>query len=78
MAGYHVQPGGLWSGDCIVVDWEALQYHPDATPGQCRIHRTSDVLFDLDSIEYPLAEYRKMEERVVKLPRKGAGLRGAM
>ena len=46
MVGYHVQPGGLWSGGYLVVDWEILQHHPDATPGQCRIHRTSDVFFD--------------------------------
>ena len=35
--GYHIQPGCLWSGDYLVVDWEKLQSSPDATPGQCRL-----------------------------------------
>ena len=69
LVGYHVQPGGLWSGDYLVVDWEILQQHPDATPGQCRIHRVSDIFCDVAKFEFPLAEYRKIEERVVKLPR---------
>ena len=69
MVGFHSQPCGLWSGDYLVVDWEHLQSHPNATPGQCRIHRTSDVFYNAGSIEFPLAQYRKMEERMVQLPR---------
>ena len=44
LVGYHIQPGGLWSGDYLVVDWEKLQSSPDATPGQCRIHRTTTIV----------------------------------
>ena len=51
-----------------MVDWEHLQSHPNATPGQCRIHRTSDVFYDAGKTEFPLAQYRKVEERLVKLP----------
>ena len=54
-----------------MVDWETLQHHPDATPGQCRIYRTSDVFFDPGRAGFPLAEYRKVEERLVRLPRQG-------
>ncbi len=30
LVGFHVQPGGLWSGEYSVVDWETLQHHPIA------------------------------------------------
>ena len=41
--GYHLQPGGVWSGDYYVVDFEKLQTDPNATPGQCRVHRTAEI-----------------------------------
>ena len=65
---FHIQPGGLWSGDYLVVDWEPLQNNPNATPGQSRIHRTSDVSWDPSVCEFALSECRKLEERMVKLP----------
>ena len=67
--GYHIQPGCLWSGDYLVVDWEKLQSNPDATPGQCRRHRTSTIVnHDPGKAEFPLANYRAMQERLVKIP----------
>ena len=61
LVGFHVQPGGLWSGDYLVADWETFRHHPDATPGQCRIHRTSAVFWDPTKVEFPLAEFRTVE-----------------
>ena len=51
------------------MDWETLQYYPDAKPGQCRIHRVPEVFCDLANLEYPLAEYRKIEQKMVRVPR---------
>ena len=60
LVGFHVQPGGLWSGDYLVVDWDTLQHHPNATPGQCRIHRVPEVFYDWANLDFPLADYRKI------------------
>ena len=46
LVGWHLQPGCVWSGDYYVVDFEKLQQNPDAKPHECRIRRTSVVLWD--------------------------------
>ena len=33
--GYHMHPGGKWSGDYVVVDFGNLRDDPDAEPGNC-------------------------------------------
>jgi len=58
VVGFHVQPGGKWSGDYLVVDFEALRYVPDLPPSSCRVHRTSEVLnFRPKVLHFPLADF---------------------
>ena len=33
LVGFQSQPGGRWSGDYFVVDWEHLQSHPHCNAG---------------------------------------------
>ena len=59
--------------DGVVITWsligETLQYHTYAKPGQCRIHRVSEMCCDFANLEYPLAEYRTIEKKMVRVPR---------
>ena len=43
LVGYSTQPGGKWSGDYLVVDFEQLQIEPDSSPSKCSVHRTSEA-----------------------------------
>jgi len=64
--GYHVQPGGRWTGDYLVVEFEALRYSPDLPPSSCKVHRTSEVVnFKPTALHFPLADYRRLEEKTV-------------
>ena len=60
-----MQPGCEWSGDYWVVDFEKLQSDPDASPGQCRLHRTAEVYWDPSNLQFPLQEYRTVQESTV-------------
>ena len=48
-----------------VDDWDAFRSHPNATQGQAINHRESEVFVGLAALEFPLAEYRRIEERMV-------------
>ena len=61
-----MQPGGTWSGDYLVVDFEHLQKDPDAKPADCRIHRIAEVfVVDTTGYKFPLADYRNKAERTI-------------
>ena len=62
----HAQPGGIWSGDYIIADFEAFRSNPNAEPKDVRIHRTKEVipLNHLGPLKFPLAEYRESCKRI--------------
>lgn len=68
--GYHIQPGGLWSSDFIVVDFAKLREDPELAPGGCNIARTPEVFITYPGAPYkfPLAEHRKILEENVQRP----------
>ena len=57
--GYFVQPGGKWSGDYLVADFEQLRKDPESPPAKCSVHRTSEVFFRFEALSFPLFEYRE-------------------
>ena len=62
----HAQPGGIWSGDYIIADFEVFRSNPNAEPKDVRIHRTKEVipLNHLGPLKFPLAEYRESCKRI--------------
>ena len=75
--GYHTQPGELWSGDYLVLEWESIRCQPDAPPSKCRISRVGE-LFNVQADEkvFPLAVYREKEELRVIAPDSAKGATG--
>ena len=64
--GYFVQPGGVWSGDYLVVDFSVLSTKPNAAPSECKTYRTSEVYgFDPNAMKFPLAEWNRKQQRTV-------------
>ena len=61
LVGYHQQPGGKWSGDYLVAEFEPFRYNPDAKPKDVTVHRVKEVVPPkrLEPIHFPLADYRK-------------------
>ena len=54
----HWLSGGKWTGDYLVVDYEALQRNPNAGPGKCHVHRTSTIVnHDPANEIFPLQEF---------------------
>ena len=45
--GWVFHPGGVWSGDYEVLDWDSIRLNPNAKPTShsVRIHRTSSIFF---------------------------------
>ena len=81
--GYFRQPGGKWSGDYLVADFEGFRFDPDLTPGKASIHRTKEVIttawccgdtdadqaIEIPPWRFPLAEYRqKLTLNVHEIP----------
>ena len=61
--GWHVHPGGKWSGDYICVSFEKLRHNVDAGPSETRIHRTKNVIELAHQVGvYPLYEVRLATE----------------
>ena len=68
VVGYHVQPGGKWSGDYLVVDLD-LSHNPDLFPSSCWVHKRSEILnFRPKVLHFPLVDYRRKIERTVSSP----------
>ncbi len=63
--GYFQQPGGEWSGDYIIVEFEAFRINPDAKRSEVKIHRTREMIPPnrLGPITFPLAEFRLKQTR---------------
>ena len=45
--GYHVGPGGHWSGDYLVADYAHFKKYCDVTESRVKIHRIKEVLKNL-------------------------------
>ena len=60
LVGYFVQPGGRWSGDYLVAEFEPLKEKPDAEPKHVRVHRVKEVVMPgrLEEAVFPLAVFR--------------------
>ena len=69
MLGYFIQPGGKWSGDYIVVDYEKLNKNPDLSPTDCKIDRMSEIFLADPTVgwKFPLADYRAKKEEEVAI-----------
>ena len=63
LVGYHTQPGGRWSGDYLVADFEPFKEDPDAEPRHVRVHRMKEVIPPgrLEPLRFPLAEFRQKQ-----------------
>ena len=54
-----------------MVDFQKLQYYPDSTPGQCRLHRTKTIVnYDVWrrsnlSADFPLGNYRELKAATI-------------
>ena len=60
--GYHVLPGGIWSGDYLVAEFDTLLADIDAAPypqGKVRVHRVKEVCDYLNPPIYPIAILRE-------------------
>ena len=57
IVGYHFLPGGIWSGDYLVAELEALLHNIDEAPypqGKARVHRVKEVCKYLEPPHTPL------------------------
>ena len=62
MVGYHFLPGGIWSGDYLVAELDALLHNIDDAPypqGKVRVHRVKEVCKYLAAPTYPFAVKRE-------------------
>jgi len=68
--GYHQQPGGYFTGDYLVAEFEPFRMNPDAAPKDVKVHRTKEVIPPgrLEPITFPLAEYRLKMRSVPEAP----------
>ena len=58
--GYHIQPGGLWSGDYIVADYEPFKKDCDVLESRVKIHRIKEVLKNpSNTFTFLVAEMRR-------------------
>ena len=67
------QPGGKWSGDYLVADFESFRFHLDITPGKASIHRAKEIIktawccgdtdadqaIEIPPWRFPMAEFRQ-------------------
>ena len=49
--GYHMHPGGRFSGDYLMVDYASLVN--SSTPAEVPIRRVSEVIFDESRLTFP-------------------------
>ena len=65
MVGYEVHPGGKWSGDYLIVEFDAFRKSPDSRPSDVKIHRTKEACVRAGAFVFPVADYRcKMEDTI--------------
>ena len=66
-AGFHCHPGGEWSGDYYVAEFDAFRINPDAEPKDVTIHRTAELIIPPGGYVpyFPLAEYRQRQRRIM-------------
>ncbi len=63
--GYHVNPGGEWSGDYLVADLEYFRKNPDVPRPGVKVHRIKEVGLNPDGkFVFPVAVWRR--ERLLK------------
>ncbi len=63
--GYHVNPGGEWSGDYLVADLAYFRADPDVPRSQIKVHRIKEVVPIFDGkFVFPVAVWRR--ERLLK------------
>ena len=63
--GYHIQPGGLWSGDYIVADLAPFRLDCDVAKSKVKIHRIKEVLPSRHGLfNFPVARCR--QKRVLR------------
>ncbi len=63
--GYHVNPGGEWSGDYLVADLAYFRENPDVVRSKVKIHRIKEAVPILDGkFVFPVAVWR--HERLLK------------
>lgn len=77
--GYHLLPGGIWSGDYIVAELEPLLHNIDEAPypqGKVRVHRIKEVCEYLDQPTYPLSIKREKSASISKTLAKRSVIRG--
>ena len=79
--GFHMQPGGRWSGDYLVVEFARLRESPNTEPGSAKIHRVAEVMnVDFGKFVFPLGEYRLAKEAEVvvttEVPEQGGSTPG--
>ena len=60
--GYHMHPGGVFSGDYYVVALDELINDIDAAPGDVKIHRAREVSVRPGAPVFPIAARRKRLE----------------
>ena len=57
--GYHIHPGGLWSGDYLVAELAPFRKNYDATRAKVKVHRIREVVTNhTGEFRYPVAEWR--------------------
>ena len=58
--GYHIQPGGLWSGDYLVADLAPFRLDCDVAKSKVKIHRIKEVLPSRHGLfNFPVARWRQ-------------------
>ena len=57
--GYHIHPGGLWSGDYLVADLAPFRIDCDATRNKVKVHRIREIVTNHSGkFTYPVAIWR--------------------
>ena len=58
--GYHIHPGGLWSGDYLVAELQPFRRNHDVPRSKVKVHRTKEVVPNLSGkFIYPVAKWRR-------------------
>ena len=72
--GYHRQPGGLFSGDYIIAEYDAFRLRPDVKPSnrqEIMIHRTKEMIIPPGESfvpVFPLVLYRAEQQKITDEP----------
>ena len=70
--GYHIHPGGLWSGDYLVADLASFKTDCDAAKSKVKIHRAKEVVPNHSGkFIFPVALWRTRSDSYVNQTRGG-------